>query len=173
MPNFVSLKAFERELGQMGKELDRAARTRITKPQAEYMQKVATRVASGDLGGDPKFSGWAPTLDTVVKPLASGATLLVPTRFSAGPWTVAELGRNQGNASGFSGPGINTRTGKTSRRNDGSLRKVRARKAKRWNGRTQPKFTATKTRQAVERGTERIAEHEWRKLVRKHFDTDG
>jgi len=55
---------------------------------------------------------------------------------SAGPIRVAEEGRNQGNASGFQGPGANRTTGSTARTKSGAVRKVRARQAVRWNGRT-------------------------------------
>ncbi len=65
-----------------------------------------------------------------------GVFEVVPTPKAGGPWRVAESGRNQGNASGFSGPGINTRTGVTSFTKAGKVRKVRARKARRWNGTT-------------------------------------
>ena len=172
MPTFDSLAAFERELAKFGKELEKVERQRITEEQAKAMQAIATRVASADLGGDPKFSGWAPTLDTQLKTLRDGATLLTPTRISAGPWTVAEFGRNQGNASGFAGPGLNTRTGNTARKNDGSLRKVRQRKAKRWNGYTRGKETATKARQEAERVVEEIAVKGLRRTTRKYFDVD-
>jgi hypothetical protein len=172
VPTFNSLAAFERELAKFGKELEKVERSRITREQAEAMQSIATRVASADLGGDPKFSGWAPTLDTQLKTLGNGATLLTPTKTSAGPWTVAEVGRNQGNAGGFAGPGLNTRTGNTARNKDGSLRKVRQRKAKRWNGYTRGKETATKTRQEAERVVEEIAVKGLRRTTRKYFDVD-
>lgn len=59
------------------------------------------------------------------------------TKESAGPWTVAEFGRNRGNAAGFSGPGISAKTGLTLRNKDGAVRKVRKRKGRRWNGTTE------------------------------------
>ncbi|NDC95450.1 hypothetical protein EBZ38_14630 [bacterium] len=173
MPTFDSFAAFERELAKFGKELETVERSRITREQAEAMQSIATRVASADLGGDPKFSGWAPTLDTQLKDLRSGATLLTPTKISAGPWTVAEIGRNQGNAGGFAGPGVSVRTGGTSRNKDGSLRKVRKRKAKRWNGVTRGFGTASSARSEVERVAPQIAVKGLRRATRRHFDTEG
>jgi len=172
VPTFASFAAFERELAKFGQELEKVERSRITREQAEAMQAIATRVASADLGGDPKFSGWAPLLDTQLKELRNGATLLTPTKTSAGPWTVAEVGRNQGNASGFSGPGLSVRTGRTSRKKDGSLRKVRERKAKRWNGYTKGKGTATETRKQAERLIDEIAVKGLRRTSRKYFDVD-
>jgi hypothetical protein len=150
--------------------LDRHAKARITKEMAEAAQKIATKAASGDLGGDPKFSGWRPELDTQIKSLSNGAAILMPTRVSAGPWTVAERGRNQGNAGGFAGPGINTRTGRTSRRKDGSVRKVRSRQSRRWNGTTTGKDTASKAVAAMQRALPKLAEDGVRKTILKRFD---
>ena len=172
MPTFQSFAAFERELAKFGRELEREERRKITEQQAKAMQDIATRVASADLGGDPKFSGWAPILDTRLKQLTSGATLLTPTKTSAGPWTVAEVGRNKGNASGFAGPGVSATTGKTSRNKDGSLRKARARKRKRWNGYTDGKQTASKVRAEAEKVVEDIALKGLRRTTRKYFDID-
>ena len=173
MPTWRSFADFDRELAKFGKELETVERRKITREQAEAMQSIATRVASADLGGDPKFSGWAPTLDTRLKELRSGATLLTPTKISAGPWTVAEDGRNQGNAGGFAGPGLNTRTGNTGRNKDGSLRKVRQRKAKRWNGVTRGFRTASSVLAEVDRVAPPIAVKGLRRATRRHFDTEG
>jgi len=136
---------------------------------AKAAQKIATRAASADLGGDPKFSGWAPTLDTQIKGIRNGA-ILMPTRSSAGPWTVAEFGRNQGGSSGFQGPGINRKSGQTSRTKSGGLRKVRSFKAKRWNGYTRGKSTASTAEAIMERELPKIAEKAALKVTRKHFD---
>jgi hypothetical protein len=129
-------------------------------------QKIAEKAASGDLGGDPKFSGWAPTLDTKVEHVGEGRIRIQPTGRSAGPWTVAEQGRNQGNAGGFAGPGVNRRTGATSRTKSGRLRKVRQ-GSRRWNGRTQGKGTATEATAAMERETPRIVERGVQTAIRK------
>lgn len=143
---------------------------KITRQMGLAAQVIASHAASADLGGDPKFSGWAPKLDTQLKTTAFGATVLTPTRSSAGPWTVAEFGRNQGNARGFSGPGINIRTGKTSRTKTGGLRTVRSRRASRWNGVTQPKHTATDAIVRMDAELPRIAEVGVRRVLQKHFD---
>lgn len=129
-------------------------------------QKAAESAASADLGGDPKFSGWKPTLDTKVDHVGEGRILIRPTRSSAGPWTVAERGRNQGNAGGFAGPGVNRKTGVTNRTKTGKLRKVRQR-SKRWNGRTQGKGTATSAQAAMERQTPPIFERAVTEAIRK------
>lgn len=185
MPTFASLAAFERELALLGKEIETTERRRITQAQAEKMQQIAQRTAAFDLGADLGFTGgpgrgggWRSKsgdvlrLDTQLKTLSSGATLLTPTRLSAGPWTVAERGRNMGNASGFAGPGISTKTGKTSRNKDGSVRKVRQRKAKQWSGYTRGKETATRAREQAEKEVAEIALLGLRNTTRKHFDVD-
>jgi len=106
----------------------------------------ATSAASGDLGGDPKFSGWAPRLDTRFDHVGSGRISFHPTRSAAGPWTVAEFGRHA--AAGPPG-------GKRSRR---------------WNGRTRGKGTATKALAVIEAKTPDRIEAEVRKVLRKAFD---
>lgn len=171
MPTFSSPADFAREINQMDRRLAFETAKRVTKEQAQEAQKIAKRAASADLGGDPKFSGWRPELDTQVKPIRAGVGhVLIPTRSGAGPWTVAEFGRNQGNAGGFAGPGINRRTGLTSRTKAGNVRKVRAVKSRRWNGYTQPKFTATKAVAMMDRELLKIADREATKTMRRHFD---
>jgi hypothetical protein len=118
------------------------------------VQKLMTAVGAGavrdarsavppDLGGDHQFSGWPKAqLDVKFTPHRTRPGVTVhPTQRGAGPWRVAEQGRNQGNASGIAGPGINRRTGETARRADGTVRRQRARRARRWNGRTDGKGT--------------------------------
>lgn len=138
-------------LAEFTKRLDTFARGirdpelgKVMKLAGEKAQKIAEQEASSDLGGDPKFSGWKPTLDTRTKYLGDGRLMLMPTGRSAGPWTVAERGRNQGNAGGFAGPGVNRASGLTARTKSGAVRRVRASKGRRWNGRTAGKSTASR-----------------------------
>lgn len=169
MPSFGSFEAYGRAVDRMGRDLEREARGVIAMDMAKAGQKIARRAAANDLGGDPKFSGWAPRLATVVKSTRDGA-VLHPTRSSAGPWTVAEFGRNQGGASGFHGPGINRRTGVTSRTKAGNLRKVRSVKARRWNGYTQGKGTASDANAVMDQELPKIAEKAGRKVMQRHLD---
>lgn len=116
------------------------------------LKKAGTSAVAGALGGDAKYSRWkGPEALTVAfaHHKDPGGLTFHRTRGSAGPWAVATLGRNQGNASGFSGPGINTRTGVTARTSRGNLRRVRARQAKRWNGTTRPLGTWDKAAAAI------------------------
>jgi len=169
MPNFQSLAHLGREVEAAGRDLEREARTSIALSMAKAGQKIARVEASRDLGGDPKFSGWRPRLATVVKRTRDGA-VLTPTRRSAGPWTVAELGRNKGNAKGFQGPGVSRKTGLTSRTKKGNIRKVRAVKSKRWNGYTAGKGTATRAGDRMDKELPPIAEKASRKVLLRRFD---
>lgn len=170
MPNFGSIGELSAEFNKLSAEMQLEVAVKVTKAQAEKAKVIADRVASGDLHGELKFRHWAPTLDLQIKPIAGGGHVLVPTRSGAGPWTVAEFGRHQGNASGFSGPGVSARTGKTSRTKAGALRKVSARKGKRWNGVTAGMHTATKAVRAFDAEMPKIAEDGYTKLLRRHFD---
>lgn len=144
-----------------------------TRKMAEEAEKVAMAEARRDLGGDAAFSGWRRgkpiPLDLQIKQVGQGA-LLMPTRSSAGPWTVAQRGRNNTNASGFSGPGVNRKTGLTSRTKSGALRKVRTNKRKRWNGNTRGKNTAARAVGKFDPMAEKIADKAMRTATRKHFD---
>lgn len=111
-------------------------------------ESVANNVAARTLGSDRKHTGkgrgWGIPLDVKTKRLREGNGIVVhPTRYSAGPWTEVERGRNQGDAGGFVGPGVNRKTGLTARRKDGGVRKVRAVKARRWNGTTRGRGAAS------------------------------
>jgi hypothetical protein len=170
MATFAGFASFGVELEKLRKELDGAAKRKITGPMADKAQKIAEDVIAGDLGSDRKFPNWAPVADLQVKFTPSNAAILLPTRSGAGVITVSEQGRHQGNASGFSGPGINTRTGVTSRNKDGGVRKVRARKGKRWNGTTQGKRTASKAVAKIDAAMPDVVEVNLRGVVTKHFD---
>lgn len=171
MPNFSSFKDFGQALDKVVAGMDRGEKTKITRPAAERAQKIAEAAASADLGGDPKFSGWKPELVTQVKFTSDGAAVVFPTKASAGPWTVAEVGRNQGSARGFSGPGIG-KSGQTSRTKSGGLRKVRAFKAKRWNGTTKGKHSASKALAKMNKELPEMIDDGFRRLLQKHFDVD-
>lgn len=172
MPTFRSLADFGAELEKLGRDLTTREKYEITDSMGRRAQQIAERAASNDLGGDPKFSGWASTLETKTRRLSDGATMLTPTPRSAGPWTVAEQGRNQGNGGGgaFFGPGINRSTGLTARTKSGGIRKTRAFQRRRWNGTTQPKNTASDAVAEMENELPKIAEDGVRRAIRKRFD---
>ena len=147
-------KSVAAELVMRAQKLERAC---DPKQQAHHFRAVgvamkpvaAATARTTKLGGDAAFTlgGFGPTgglsVDSKVQDDGMGV-MVFRTRGTAGQWRVAESGRNQGNASGFSGPGISQKTGLTSRTKKGALRKVRTRKGyeegkvgRRWNGTTE------------------------------------
>jgi hypothetical protein len=120
-------------------------------------KKEAEQAASGDLGGDPKFSGWAPTLDTRYDIVGSGQLSFHPSKRSAGPWTVAEFGRNQS-----AGPSLRSSSLTPTGRN-------RKAKARRWNGQTKGKNTATKALAAIESKVPKLVDTHIGRAIRKTF----
>jgi hypothetical protein len=176
MPTWTSMADFGRDLAALEKDLTGPEQKRITRQMGLVAQQIAKQHAAKDLGGDRSFSGWLRgrpiPLDTRLRVVRDG-TLLTPTRSSAGPWTVAEFGRNQGNAGGFSGPGINRRTGITSRTQSGGIRRVRGRQSRRWNGVTAGKGTASDAVAEIDRKLPPIADKAVLRVMRKRFDVIG
>jgi hypothetical protein len=172
MATFKSLADFYSQLEKLGKDLTGPEKRKITRDMAKQAQRIAAKAADADIGGS--FSGWNRgkpiELATQVRAGREFSAILTPTKSSAGPWTVAEKGRNQGNAGGFSGPGVNRRTGVTSRTASGALRKVRTTKARRWNGTTVGKKTASEATAAMEREIPKVAHKGVLAVTRKHFD---
>jgi hypothetical protein len=132
-------------------DLENARLKTITKAVAQFAQATATAEASADLGG------WAPLLDTKARDLSPGQMLFTPTRSSAGPWTVAEFGRNSKAGPRMVGPRL-TKTGRVSKA-----------RQKRWNGITQGKGTATRVTQRIDAETPQIVDREVGKAIRKFF----
>lgn len=173
MPTWQSLDAFARELAGLEGDLTEKEVRRITRAQGLEAQRITAKHFQSALGGDRAFSGWnrgAPIpADTQLRNGRGGATLFTPTRSGAGIITTAERGRNHGNASGFSGPGINRLTGFTSRTKSGAVRKVRSRSSRRWNGTTRPKHTATAALAEMESKLPKIADKAVLVVTRKRF----
>lgn len=171
MPDFASLEAFGRELDRWQQEYERTNKQRITRAQAEAGVDIAIGRFSGVLGGDPKFSGWAPEIELQVKETRTAGAVMMPTRTGAGPATVATQGRNQGDVGLFQGPALNHRTGVTSRNKRGNL--IRRRTTRRqWNGYTDPKISASEIVSAIDARAVEIAEAEQRSGLQRHFDVD-
>jgi hypothetical protein len=147
-----------RRLNPFIDELEDAKLKAIADKMGVRAKVLAKQAASADLGGDPKFSGWKPTLDTRYDHLSPGAIGFKPTRRAAGPWTVAEFGRNQAAGPRMVGPRL-TKTGRVSKA-----------KTKRWNGKTQPKNTATEALALIEREMPQVVDAEVNKAIRKFFN---
>lgn len=121
----------------------RKVRTRLAVEARRRLVPFVAAAVKADIG-DESMSGWkrsAPINIAGNVTLESDGVGIVPKGRGAGPLRVLEQGRHQGNASGFSGPGINHRTGVTARTKSGAVRKVRATGRGHWNGSTQGKGT--------------------------------
>jgi hypothetical protein len=138
---------FQKELGDdaMGHALGKMAKAE------------ATKAASADLGGDPKFSGWKPVLDTRYDIIGPGRISFHPSRSSAGPWTVAEFGRGSSVGPSLSSSSL-TPTGRVSKR-----------RKKRNNGRTKGKGTASDALAAIDKKAPGVVDEQVGKAIRKFF----
>lgn len=136
---------------------------RLAHEMGKMAKDEARDAASADLGGDPRFSGWAPELVTFYDVLSNrdGAAISFrPSKRSAGPWTVAQSGRNQAEGPRFTsdlGPRL-TQTGRISRR-----------RVKRWNGRTKGKGTADDAHKRIEARLPRVVDRNVGRAIRKVF----
>ena len=114
-------------------------------------KEEAAKAAGADLGGDDRFSGWAKApLVTRYDIVGPGRVSFHPTPKSAGPWTVANDGRNQA-----AGPAIGGKGKRGSR--------------KRWNGRTRGKGTADDALKAIEPKVPKIVDDQVARAIRKAF----
>lgn len=158
MATFPSPEAFLREVQALERDLENRRRD-MGRAVAEAVRPEGYRAAAAKLGGDPKFSGWRPWLELKVRTNSSGATLH-PTRQSAGPWTVADIGRNRNAGPSLRESNISIKTGR---------RKRAGRRFKRWNGQTEGFGVASDAKRRFERAAEDPANDEIRKIVGRHF----
>jgi len=146
--------SFNSKVGRLQKELTDDAQLHALGKMAK---DEAMKAASADLGGDPKFSGWSPKLDTRYDIVGPNAISFHPTRRSAGPWSVAEYGRNSAAGPRMTGPRL-TQTGRVSKR-----------RMKRWNGRTAGKNTATEALAEIDKQVPKIVEKRVGRAISKLF----
>jgi len=143
-----SFQSFARKVDRFQHELTDDA---LSHDLGKMAKDEAKKAASADLGGDDKFSGWAKApLVTRYDIIGPGRVSFHPTPRSAGPWRVADEGRNQA-----AGPAIGG--------------KARGGRRKRWNGRTQGKGTATDALAAIEPKVPKLAEQQVARAIRKVF----
>ena len=131
-----SLADFERKLKAVQDEFDGTAALKRLTAVAALTKADINAAIQGDLG-DQSMSGWRRGKPVQIKgayKVEDTEVAMVPT--AIGPMRVLEQGRNQGD---FTGPAASGR--RTRRRKDGTSYVVGAKKAKRWNGRTQGKDT--------------------------------
>lgn len=137
------LAALEKRLKLLEQEFSGAAGRKRLKAVAVQTKKDVDEAVRADLG-DQSMSGWRRKKPINIKGrfdiVAEHEFVVKPN--VAGPMRVLEQGRNRGNVSNFQGPGVNPLLGTTARtKKSGRVRKVQARRAKRWNGYTSPKHT--------------------------------
>lgn len=140
----TTFSEFSAKLEHLQREWSGVEGRRRLERVAQRTKGDVAEAVKGDLG-DLSMSGWRRGNPVDVQGRYDVQTdssfTVTPAKRGRGPMRVLEQGRNQGNAFGFAGPGVNAQTGATARNLDGSVRKVRARKGKRWNGRTAGKNT--------------------------------
>ena len=158
------LAAIERDLSG---EVSRGGLARVGKAVQVEIEKAVT----ADIG-DTSMSGFkrgAPIAITGTSRLISDHAVLVePVKQAKGPMAVLERGRNQGNASGFSGPGISA-DGTTRRTKSGAVRKTRARRGRRWNGTTEGKNTMAEASQAIKNRAPELIAKEVNKVIARRL----
>ena len=151
MATFVGFDDLGRRLDAMARDLSaKGMESRLARVGRE-LAPLIDRAVAGDIG-DQSMSGWRrrkPIEVVGTSSVRDGLLSVEPVKAAKGPMRVLESGRNQGNASGFAGPGVNRLTGETARTKSGAVRKVRARKAKRWNGYTTGKGTWSEAAEAI------------------------
>ena len=166
----MDFAAFERRMKALEHNmLSPPALTRIAKIGAEQGDKDFMDVVHRSLGADAAFTeGWGenPIQTRIVVGPTPGQARVEPKPQQLGVARVADIGRNHG-ASGFHGPGINRKTGVTSRTKKGNLRKVRAAKARRWNGVTEGYGITEKANRLSERSVPKVIERAVADEVRK------
>jgi hypothetical protein len=142
-----TLASFGRKVELFQKELSDDAQSHAIGKMAK---EAASQSVSADLGGDG-FSGWAKApLVTRYDIVGPGRVSFHPTPRSAGPWTVAESGRNQA-----AGPAIGSKGKRGSRR--------------RWNGRTQGKNTASEALALIDKRLPKLVDTQIGRAIRKVF----
>jgi hypothetical protein len=171
----TSTAEFVKRINAAGKAMDPKMLEKRLGRLGSKLKPIGPATAAADLGSDSAFSGWRNggiPLQLAYK-TDGGMLLMHRSGRSAGPWRVAEQGRNQGNAGGGMafGPGIlrsgsNAGTTAFRTRKNGDfildkegrrqVKKVREFKRKRWNGYTQGKGTWSKTEVALESSARRL-----------------
>ena len=136
------LQRVSHKFQKLGTELTGPALKTVGTAVGEAAKDDVLAKVKRDAGGNDSLSGWRnSTLKIGAQYTVKGDTVTVtPENLSRGPMRVLNDGRHQGNASGFSGPGV-SKDGTTKRTKAGKVRKVRSRQASRWNGRTRGKGT--------------------------------
>lgn len=175
MPKFKSLIDVGNALAGTARELETTEKRKITRAQGKRGQQIADDEVAKDLGPKHAFSHWRRDkpipLATHLIDARRSATILAPTKVSAGPWTVANDGRfADGGVGRFQGPGVNLRTGATTRSKKGNVIVRRRRKSVRYSGGTGGFGTADRAVKRFQRELPKIADDGVRQALSKRFD---
>jgi hypothetical protein len=157
------------DMQRMLKDLTVDERQDITHIMGREAEKATRSVVMRTFGSKRGFSGWrrkkTVPINTRLIDGRKGATIMAPTKSSAGVATTAQFGRNPGggglgarSSPRMVGPRL-TKTGKIS--------KARVR---RYNGTTQPMRTSDKAVKEAERRVPRVTDRAVRRVVAKRFD---
>ena len=146
-----SFAQFERKLDGVVADLQGEVSRGGLARTGEAVRSAIDDAVRADIG-DTSMSGWRrggpiPVVGTS-RMISDHAVIVEPAKPAKPVMAVLERGRNQGNASGFAGPGISA-DGTTRRTKSGAVRKVRARRARRWNGTTEGKGTMGDASRAI------------------------
>jgi hypothetical protein len=156
MPTFGSFREASAQFEKLTREFEER-QTKLAHEMGGAAKKLAANAVAADWGGTG-FSGWSAVPQTRYDILEPGVIGFKPTRRGAGPWTVAEFGRNQTAGPRQTGPRL-TKTGKVSKA-----------KGKRYNGRTRGRDTASDALVAIAREMPKLAEKSVTAAIRKFFD---
>ena len=166
--DFASLN---RKLEAVSRDLSGTTSRAQMKRVGVKVQPLIDRAVTSSIG-DLSMSGWRRGAPIQIKgtsrTTSDHAVLVEPVKSAKGPMAVLERGRNMGNASGMAGPGVSA-DGTTRRNKNGSVRKVRARKSKRWNGYTPAKHTMTDASQLIKDKAPGLIADELHKSLAKHL----
>jgi hypothetical protein len=165
-----SFAQFERKIAAVQDELSGAAGKARLARVGKLAQGDVDEAVRGTLGDD-SMSGWkrgAPIPIRGASRLVGESEVFVSAGKASGPMRVLEKGRNQGNAGGMAGPGVSA-DGTTRRNKNGTVRKARARRARRWNGTTAGKGTWSKADALIAARTPARVHAEVRKALSKHL----
>ena len=159
-----SLADFERKLRDLEKGMTtRQAMGRV----GSAVQGEIDNAVRGTLR-DLSMSGWPGDIVGSHRVLDDESVLVQPVKAMKGRMAVLERGRNRGNAGGLAGPGISA-DGTTRRNANGAVRRVRARRGRRWNGYTQPQGTMTDASQRIADKAPPLIAVEVRRAIVKHI----
>lgn len=137
------LAGLHRKVLAIERSMDGATSAAQMRRVGKKLEPLIAQAVSADIG-DTSMSGWRRGGPIAIigtsRVLNQHAVKVEPVKPAKGPMAVLERGRNLGNAGGMAGPGVSA-DGTTRRNKSGGLRKVRARRGRRWNGYTRGKGT--------------------------------